>query len=302
MFGSFTDPSSSRRLDAAATRSSNAGADAGARVGIARTRALSDLAAASRTRALGCDMSISGSSGGACGDASPDAWTDAYGSAGSDPASSSSSPAAFLRRARRRNAAGDDDDDAGSDPADPYASVHASGDASPHAPPLLPLMLMSHPSARVREAAARSLSARVRAIPTRAPASAPALLLRVAAASRRRDDDGSVKDPNTEDDHGYYGSSVNDDNIPHEVASARALLETLRAAASGAAHPLGAPVALKTLAPLVAASGAFYTLVPIRPRGRGERRSLRTFLPGASLRSSLAINPQSPPSAPFNST
>jgi len=102
VFGSFTDPSSSRRLDAAATRSSNAGADAGARVGIARTRALSDLAAASRTRALGCDMSISGSSGGACGDAAPDAWTDAYGSAGSDPASSSSSPAAFLRRARRR--------------------------------------------------------------------------------------------------------------------------------------------------------------------------------------------------------
>ena len=31
-------------------------------------------------------------------------------------------------------------------------------------------------------------------------------------------------------------------------------------------------------------SGAFYTLVPIRPRRRGERRSLRT-LPGVSLRS-----------------
>ena len=39
------------------------------------------------------------------------------------------------------------------------------------------------------------------------------------------------------------------------------------------------------------ASGAFYTLVPIRPRSRGERRSLRTF-PGASLRSSLAFNPR----------
>jgi len=35
--------------------------------------------------------------------------------------------------------------------------------------------------------------------------------------------------------------------------------------------------------------GAFYTLVPIRPRSRGERRSLRT-LPGASLRPSLAFN------------
>ena len=38
--------------------------------------------------------------------------------------------------------------------------------------------------------------------------------------------------------------------------------------------------------------GAFYlTLVPIRPRPRGERRSLRTF-PGASLRPSLAFNPR----------
>ena len=43
-------------------------------------------------------------------------------------------------------------------------------------------------------------------------------------------------------------------------------------------------------------SGAFYTLVPIRPRRRGERRSLRT-LPGASLRSSLAFNPR-PQTAP----
>ena len=38
-------------------------------------------------------------------------------------------------------------------------------------------------------------------------------------------------------------------------------------------------------------SGAFYTLVPIRPRSRGERRSLRT-LPGASLRPPLAFNPR----------
>jgi len=37
-------------------------------------------------------------------------------------------------------------------------------------------------------------------------------------------------------------------------------------------------------------SGAFYTLVPIRPRQRGERRSLRTF-PGASLRPPPAFNP-----------
>jgi hypothetical protein len=37
--------------------------------------------------------------------------------------------------------------------------------------------------------------------------------------------------------------------------------------------------------------GAFYTLVPIRPRSRGERRSLRT-LSRASLRPSLAFNPR----------
>ena len=41
-----------------------------------------------------------------------------------------------------------------------------------------------------------------------------------------------------------------------------------------------------------AANGAFFTLVPIRPRWRGGRRSLRTF-PGASLRPShLAFNPR----------
>ena len=42
--------------------------------------------------------------------------------------------------------------------------------------------------------------------------------------------------------------------------------------------------------------GAFYlTLVPIRPRRRGERRSLRTFSPGVvSLRPPLAFNPDAP--------
>jgi hypothetical protein len=41
----------------------------------------------------------------------------------------------------------------------------------------------------------------------------------------------------------------------------------------------------------VLSSGAFCTLVPIRPRPRGERRSLRTFAV-VSLRSSLAFNPR----------
>ena len=53
--------------------------------------------------------------------------------------------------------------------------------------------------------------------------------------------------------------------------------------------------------------GAFiFTLVPIQPRSRGERRSLRTF-PGVSLRPSLAFNPRprrlsTPLLTPFNST
>ena len=49
------------------------------------------------------------------------------------------------------------------------------------------------------------------------------------------------------------------------------------------------------------------TLVPIRPRRRGERRSLRTLLPGASLRPPLAFDPRprrlsTPLLTPFNST
>jgi len=54
-------------------------------------------------------------------------------------------------------------------------------------------------------------------------------------------------------------------------------------------------------------SGAFYlTLVPIRRRSRGERRSLRTF-PGVSLRPPLAFNPRhrrlsTPLLTPMNST
>ena len=50
--------------------------------------------------------------------------------------------------------------------------------------------------------------------------------------------------------------------------------------------------------------GAFssITLVPVRPRWRGERRSLRTLFPGASLRpGSLAFNPDAHTSTPFNS-
>ena len=44
-------------------------------------------------------------------------------------------------------------------------------------------------------------------------------------------------------------------------------------------------------ASVVRAVAFAYTLVPIRPRWRGERRSLRTFA-GASLRPHLAFNPR----------
>eukprot|EP00982_Pelagococcus_subviridis_P011268 31074-Pelagococcus_subviridis.AAC.2 len=51
------------------------------------------------------------------------------------------------------------------------------------------------------------------------------------------------------------------------------------------------PAASRIYEAHVGMSGASHTLVPIRPRRRGERRSLRTF-PGVSLRpGSLAFNP-----------
>jgi CBS domain-containing protein len=57
---------------------------------------------------------------------------------------------------------------------------------------------------------------------------------------------------------------------------------------------------------MITPTGAFCSLVPIRPRSRGGRRSLRT-LPGASLRPPLAFNPRhrrlsTPLLTPFNST
>ena len=57
-------------------------------------------------------------------------------------------------------------------------------------------------------------------------------------------------------------------------------------------------VSLHVAKNLMADSGAFYTLVPIRPRRRGERRSLRTF---ARRISPPTPRFQSPPSTPFNS-
>ena len=106
-----------------------------------------------------------------------------------------------------------------------------------HAPPLLPLALASHPSARVREAAAASLGERMAAVPSRAPATLPPLLLAVKSASNfaKTETKGSA--------------AVDADDDAR--AKARAVLASLRAATAGAAHPLGAPVALRALSPLV---------------------------------------------------
>jgi hypothetical protein len=78
-------------------------------------------------------------------------------------------------------------------------------------------------------------------------------------------------------------------------------LESDAAAASASSAALAGAIAAADLADMDPesdavrdedrASGAFYTLVPILPRRRGERRSLRT-LPGASLRPPPAFNPR----------
>ena len=55
------------------------------------------------------------------------------------------------------------------------------------------------------------------------------------------------------------------------------------------------PSAASAAAALAAEVRSIYlTVVPIRPRSRGERRSLRTFSPGASPRPPLAFNPDTP--------
>ena len=72
------------------------------------------------------------------------------------------------------------------------------------------------------------------------------------------------------------------------------------ASSEGGGEEDDAPLMASTsdLPGLIARSGAFYTLVPIRPRSRGERRSLRTF---ARRISPPTPRFQSPSSTPFNS-
>ena len=59
------------------------------------------------------------------------------------------------------------------------------------------------------------------------------------------------------------------------------------------ANAVAAALGIDASEVLLESTGAFYlTLVPIRPRRRGERRSLRTLSPGDSLRPHLAFNPR----------
>ena len=104
------------------------------------------------------------------------------------------------------------------------------------APPTLPLVLLAHPSSAVREGAARAFAERVAAVPERAPAALPPLLARLRADSLA---------------FGLKADAADDLDARSARAEAKALLAGLRAVAAGAAHPLGAPVALRALAPLV---------------------------------------------------
>ena len=67
-------------------------------------------------------------------------------------------------------------------------------------------------------------------------------------------------------------------------------------------------VARSAVTSLPSGAFSFTTLVPVRTRPRGERRSLRTLLPGVTLRPPTACNPDTPRRlstpllTPFNST
>ena len=159
--------------------------------------------------------------GGSGVDACTDAWTLAVLDADTAADLGAVKADAERRRRRRRNLGNDGGD-----------SIAA--DSSRTAPPLLPLVLASHPNPRVRERAAAALGERMAAVPDRAPSSLPPTLLAIKALSR-----------------GISSANGNKTAAVQRKASARAALAALRAATAGAAHPLGAPVALRALSPLV---------------------------------------------------
>ena len=106
--------------------------------------------------------------------------------------------------------------------------------------------------------------------------------LRATVAALRAEIDNDARDGKKD-----ASSSVSDAAL--EEASNSALRARSRDAASEAASVRRWVVSL--------------TLVPIRPRRRGERRSLRTLLPGVSLRPPpfAGFNPDAHTSTPFNS-
>jgi hypothetical protein len=91
-------------------------------------------------------------------------------------------------------------------------------------------------------------------------------------------------------------------DFPKACEKAKALV--VPAALSLASSPLmqkQALVALRGFFAALTASGAFcLTLVPIRPRSRGGRRSLRTFSGVSRVSPPTPRCFQSPPSVPFN--
>ena len=121
------------------------------------------------------------------------------------------------------------------------------------------------------------------------------------AASRRRaprapSSTGAIRQPD-------FPSASSAHAHARAHADGRSLIATCPTCAAQLMIPPGAP----TVACGACGQGASQlTLVPIRPRRRGERRSLRT-LPAASLRPPLAFNPRprrlsTPLLTPFNST
>ena len=89
-----------------------------------------------------------------------------------------------------------------------------------------------------------------------------------------------------EEEKAYASRMIDADVRNNSAWSARWHCVVGRAAAEAAASDAASDAAVPS------PSGAFYTLVPIRPRSRCERRSLRTFA-GASLRPTpLGFNPR----------
>ena len=176
------------------------------------------------------------------GDATADAA--ALAALEADGRSDAAAVAADRQRRRARKGGGEKGADT-SATAVGEAGAAAAGGVSP-SPPLLPLVLLSHPSGTVRQAASAALAERIAAVPVRAPAALPPLLLHLRAAAAAAPAPTATTTTTT-----TTAAAAAAATAAAAESSAKALLAALHAAAAGAAHPLGAPVALRALAPLV---------------------------------------------------